>query len=179
MGYYTIVKTNSFSHQNNGNDLVNIFRDLWQSYIVNVNILTYANTTRPLILMHTYFPFGSHYCGKIVPLVWNFFDNDHLVQSNKLIFPLKTENLFQCPISVLVAPLRPYIFITGNNSDGSPILEGIEYNLIQELSQRLNFTLNISIYWDQNLGAVYGGNGSAIGAFGMVGLSHFLCEFKS
>lgn len=132
--YYTVVLTN-FSEDD---DLINIFRDCWQTDIVNINILTYSEVTSgPAVLLYTYFPFTpSHYCGEFVPVVWNSFESGHFVQTNKQFFPLKTKNLFRCSISILVAPIRPYIFETQNYSGSTYDFEGIEYNLLHELSKK-------------------------------------------
>lgn len=165
-GYYTVVLTNYFEDQEH--NIISIFRDCWQNEIVNVNVLTYSDGSRPAaaVLLYTYFPFASSHCGEIVPVIWNSFEIGHTVR-NEPHFPPKTRNLFQCPIPILVAPLRPYIFVTGSDSDATYHFEGIEYNLLVELSKRMNFKLNLTVYWDQDLGALYE-NGSAGGSFGMV-----------
>lgn len=128
--------------------------------------------------MHTYFPFTPYHCGEIIPVAWNSFHSDHFVQPHKEIFPSKTGNLFQCPISILVSPIQPYIFTTENNSDGSYNFDGIEYHLLLELSKQINFKLNISIYWEQFLGELYEFNGSAGGAFGMVRVFFYFSNYK-
>lgn len=163
-GYYTVVLTSFFEDQET--DLINIFRECWKHDIVNVNILTYSEATRPAVLLHTYFPFAPSQCGTILPVVWNTFEMGHFVEKNPL-FPLKTKNLFQCPISILVSQFRPYVFVTRNNADATYDFAGIEYNLLLELAKRINFKLNFTVYWNPNLGALYD-NGSASGAFGMV-----------
>ncbi|KAG4074954.1 hypothetical protein HA402_014533 [Bradysia odoriphaga] len=145
-GFYTVAITNFDEGSDN---LIDTFSAFWSHMILDVNILTYCHKNDSL-LVHTYFPFAPTHCNKIVPVIWNAFKNGNFVETDQQFFPLKTGNLFQCPIPILVTPIRPYIYITRNNSDGSHDFDGFEYNLLCELAKKLNFQLNLSVFWDEN-----------------------------
>ena len=105
--------------------------------------------------MHTYFPFAPTHCTEIVPVTLNAFTNGHFIETGQQLFPTKTRNLYQCPIPIMVAVIRPYIYVTKNYSDGSYDFDGFEYNVLCELAKQLNFQLNITVYWDEDISEVW------------------------
>lgn len=123
--------------------------------MLDVNVLTYDPTETGDLTLYTYFPFTPSHCGKVVPVIWNRFRKGRFVDSNHRLFPVKTQNFHQCPITVLVCPLKPYIFVKTTHSNDSYDFEGTEYNLLQTLSERINFQPVFSIHWDENLGLLY------------------------
>lgn len=163
-GYYTIVLTQL--HKDQATIVTNILRDCWKSDIFDTNVLTLEPTGDDLAL-YTYFPFTPSSCGEIKPMIWNHFRKDRFVNANREMFPLKMKNFHQCPISILVCPLQPYIFVTKIYSNDTYEFEGNEYNLLHTLSERLNFKPEFSVHWDPNLGNI-DSNGTATLAFGMV-----------
>lgn len=168
-GYYTVTLTQFY--QNHNTIVTNILHDCWKNDILNVNILTYGPTgTLDELALYTYFPFTPSNCGKVLPMIWNHFRNNRFVNSEHQLFPLKTENFHQCPISILVCPLKPYIYVTKTYSDGTHDFEGVEYTLLQALSKRINFKPVFSIHWDPNIGMVYE-NGTVSQALGQVGIT--------
>ncbi len=147
-----------------------ILHDCWKAVNLNSNVLTYESPGNvDNLILYTYFPFTQSHCGIVVPVIWNHFRNGHFVNSNHQLFPIKTENFHRCPISILVCPLQPYIFVTKNYSNGLYEFAGSEYNLLQALSERINFTAKFSIHWDPNVGMVLD-NGTVTEALGMVSI---------
>lgn len=164
--YYTIVVSQYYKDRTA--IVANILHDCWKKDILNANVLTYESSANvDNLVSYTYFPFTPSHCGEVVPLVWNHFRNGRFVDSNRQLFPLKTKNFHQCPISILVCPLKPFIFIAKTYSNDSYDFEGTEYNLLQTLAERMNFTTKFSIHWDPNVGMVLD-NGTVTQAFGMV-----------
>lgn len=153
-------------------ELTNIFRAFWRALILNINVLTYSDSTASSsLLLYTYFPFASTHCHKIVPVIWNSFESDQFVQINKPLFALKTANFFQCSISILAAPFPPYMFVTKNDSNESQYtFSGMEYEMLHQLSIKMNFYINFSIFWSPAIGKVYE-NGSADGMYELVSSS--------
>ncbi|KAG4068684.1 hypothetical protein HA402_002375 [Bradysia odoriphaga] len=164
-GYYTVALTKVYQKEDLNSELNNIFNEFWQSMIVNTNILAYSDDDKQSLSLHTYFPFAASHCRKIVPIIWDNFKIDHSVQNEKQLFPFKTNDLFQCPLSILVMPYRPYISVTKNGSHGIHVY-GIEYNVLHELSQRMNFQLNFSFY-PGPLGIIHD-NGTSTGLWKLV-----------
>ncbi|KAG4074997.1 hypothetical protein HA402_014576 [Bradysia odoriphaga] len=146
-GFYTVAITSFDEGSDLNSNLIDTFSAFWSHMILDVNILTYCHKNDSL-LVHTYFPFAPTHCNKIVPVIWNAFKNGHFVETE--LFPSKTKNLFQCPIPILVAQFRPYIYITRNHSDGSHDFDGFEYNLLYVLAKELNFRLNMTVFWDED-----------------------------
>lgn len=160
LGYYTIVVTKSHKDQAIFDA---ILQDFWNNDIINVNILAHnpKRTGKHLVLL-TYFPFTTFHCGDVVPVVWNHFSENRFVVSDRELFPPKTENFYQCPVSVLAAPMRPFFFMDDKNTVG-----GIESDLIKLLSVRLNFKSSLLVHQHLEIGIIHK-NGTITEALGQV-----------
>ncbi|KAG4066952.1 hypothetical protein HA402_007700 [Bradysia odoriphaga] len=165
-GYYTVVITQFY--KDHTTIVNNILHDCWKNDILNVNILTYEPTdAKEDLILYTYFPFTPSNCGNVVPVIWNRFQSGRFDDPNNELFPMKTENFHQCPISILVNLIKPLISVKKTYPNDTYDFEGIEYNVLQTLSERINFTPVFSIHWDDNVGMVYE-NGTVSEALGEV-----------
>lgn len=69
-----------------------IFATLWIEYIVNVNIIWMPPENYNQVLMWTYWPYSSSYCGQAIPLQLNHY-RDGKWMRHVNYFPKKMENL--------------------------------------------------------------------------------------
>ncbi|XP_035911641.1 uncharacterized protein LOC118511793 [Anopheles stephensi] len=124
-----------------------ILRTLWALYIVNAIVLigppsdeTIANGVR----LYTYFPYGEGYCERALPVVWNVYQPDvGFVHPDRVLFPRKLRNFYNCPLVVATFPVFPFIIPNPTAGVGNE-LEGIEGTLLRTLMQRLNFRLQVA-----------------------------------
>lgn len=129
-------------------DLKMAFEHLFSKYILNVHILVLNNENRKEVLIYTYFPFEENNCEKINPIIWNVFKNGTLVD-DKTIFPNKIDNMNGCKIKVSVFVTPPFTFLKTTNNQTT--VSGIEGLLLNFLSKRINFTLDLYIITNELL----------------------------
>lgn len=165
-GYYTIVVTELI--ETNSSIMRNILEDCWERHITNVNILVQHEGDVFVATLYTYFPFQPSYCEKVVPIIWNYFNKGHLVHQDKDLFPQKLRNLHQCPLTIVTVEIPPYIFIGKFQTNDTYFIKGIDANLIQVLSERMNFRPIFIVPDDIPRRGIIYKNGTVTGAFGMV-----------
>lgn len=115
-----------------------IFEEFWKLQVSNVNILS---ATNDIIEMSTFLPFTESECHGVAPVVINSFQND--AWTRRVIFPKKLIDLNGCSIKLSTFDYPPAIII--EKVDGVEKYSGHDIELIQGLSQALNFNLEVNI----------------------------------
>lgn len=140
-GYYLTVLTDG---RINGTAIFELF---WTKHIYNAAII-YVNRMEKLRAM-TFSPFSSESCHD-VKLIW--------VHDLQNLFNESLKNLNQCPINVQAPNWRPYSYTI----DG--VSRGRDVDLVELLSEALNFKLNLEILPDIASWGMLFENGTATGA---------------
>lgn len=115
-----------------------ILHDCWSLYMVNSNVIV-LNDNENDAAIYTYFPFTSHHCEKVVPVVIDNNVNRNQALTASQYFVDKTANLYGCPVSVAPTIYPPYTMLR-NISDRLEF-HGIDANLIYALGERMNYSL--------------------------------------
>lgn len=139
-GFYLIVLTKSQSDflQN----IQKIFRDLFSLYITNTILIISSTENLKEISLYNFFPFQKYGCGRVKPILWNKF-KDGKYSLNRSFFPNKLRNMYGCPIRVVTFETPPYMILEKRPNNSLEIL-GIEGILLRVLSNRMNFTIELS-----------------------------------
>lgn len=163
-GYYVVVITEYYKSQLSG--VKSILTDLWNIFIVNVNIFVKSEDGR-LAQIYTYFPYSESFCAKVKPILWNQFENGSFINKSDW-FPNKMENLYNCSLKVVSFNIQPMMMIE-LHSDGNHVYKGIDGELLFTLAERMNFRINLTFMADDSLkwGALFD-NGTSRGAMRMV-----------
>lgn len=127
-------------------DLKKVFEHLFRKFILNAHILVLNNKNRKEVLIYTNFPFKENNCRKMKPIIWNIFKNGKLTDK-KIVFPNKVENLNGCTIEIAVFDRPPFIFYKTINNKTT--ISGIEGQLLNSISKKINFTLDVTIVKDK------------------------------
>lgn len=124
-------------------EIMNIFKHLWNASIYNVNVMI-ENDFSGNVLVFTYFPFQSHHCSDMNPVLINKYiaEIDDFINSTVNFFPSKIRDLQKCPINVATSNnSQPYIFVT-RQSDGNISLNGRDITVLKTIAKSLNFEIN-------------------------------------
>lgn len=163
-GFYLIVLTKS--HPDFLQKIQKIFQNLWSLYVTNA-IVIIPNTSGNGISLYNFFPFQKYGCGTIKPVLWNRFTNGKY-EFNRIFFPDKLRNMYGCPLRVVTFETPPYMILPKKINNSLEIL-GIEGILLRVLSQRMNFTIIISVPEDgQKWGATDDIQGPVSGAIKLI-----------
>lgn len=119
-GFFLVVMVRKYENQYK--DMEDIFRDMWQHFIINVNILIFNSADE--LEMFSFYPYTAVYCGRVFPILMNKFVDSSFVSSNKH-FDDKLKNLFSCPLTVVTFSIAP-MMIVKRGLNGKPVLSGIE-----------------------------------------------------
>ena len=119
-GYFLFVLIDYYKEQ--VVEMHQVIRDLWEIYIVNVNILM-KNKVENVLDMMTYHPFYPKKCGQAYPVYINQFKNSKFEKPGKF-FVDTLENMNQCPLRVASFNIAPFMMIKYTND--SFILDGID-----------------------------------------------------
>ncbi|XP_070508140.1 uncharacterized protein [Chironomus tepperi] len=139
-------------------EIQEIFDDLWKLQIHNV-IVIYENIKgNGHLSVLTFFPFRSSTdCSNTTPVLINEFINGTFIRGFSNIFPNKMKNLHQCEIIVGSSNnVGPFIY-TKAVINGKRQLAGLDYEVLNTLSQSLNFKANVKI--ESDYGCIFGYNG--------------------
>lgn len=124
-GYFLFVLVDYYSEQYV--EMTQALEDLWQIYIVNVNILM-RSPLNNVMDMYTYYPFTQSYCGKVFPVLINqFINTEFKIAGNYFVDTLS--NMHQCSLKVATFDIPPLMMV--EFTQDSFKLTGIEGYLLQ------------------------------------------------
>ncbi|CRK90896.1 CLUMA_CG004585, isoform A [Clunio marinus] len=156
-GFYLIYYIDNQSD----NDILHyLFKKLSDLFIYNVNVICNDSSG---IQLRTFFFFNERSCNSTYPLVINKFEKNRW--TSKDFFPRKMRNLFGCPLKVATFIYEPAVIMQGSYDDSNYTLVGSEVEILKEIANVLNFSIQYS--FDPSPGA-WGSlkpNGTAAGAY--------------
>lgn len=124
-GFFLVVMVQRYENQ--FKSMKDIFSDMWQHFIINVNILIPISDIE--LEMFSYYPFTAVYCASVFPILNNKFVNLTFVRSEKY-FDDKLKNLFKCPLTVVTFNIAPMMFLK-REANGKHTLSGIDGELLK------------------------------------------------
>lgn len=154
----TIVALNPLSE----NEIQEIFNYCKTRFMIYMDVLTPNENSMDLF---TYFPFSENNpCGCTKPVKVNSFNSKWEKENIKY---KKSRNMHGCPLKIGAAALstEPGVIVT-NTSEGYFELTGIEKEIFDEFSKRLNFKADYQIFQSQ-VGKVFE-NDTGTGVLGKV-----------
>lgn len=145
------------------NETERIFSSAWEHQLYNINlVLEQANGT---IQVKTFFPFRKNSCHDTNPVLLNEFKNGQFVDEAKNFFPEKISDFYGCKVRIATSNMSvPYIFAK-KFENGSYDLSGRDINMLNVLSQGLNFEIDYVFIGDEGYLLE---NGTATGPFLML-----------
>ncbi|XP_043660553.1 uncharacterized protein LOC122624875 [Drosophila teissieri] len=122
-------------------DMQGVFAYCWRHQLLNCNVMTQSSGGQ--VLLHTYFPYAPGQCNDSQPTRINRFLGASW--QHRDYFPSKLHNLNGCPLVVLARRVSPFLDL----DEGQRGLRGLEGRLLQELSHRMNFSIQFAGLQDQ------------------------------
>jgi hypothetical protein len=135
-----------------------IFKLLWQKQIYNVNIM-FEDKSLGIILVKTFMPFSNGSCSNTKPVLINEFKDGKF--SSEDFYLEKMANLQKCRVNGAVTN-SSQIFSIINSKNPHETPKGKDVNIMESLSNTLNFKINFTFIGD--IGYLYA-NGSAKGPY--------------
>ncbi|XP_053699479.1 uncharacterized protein LOC128746456 [Sabethes cyaneus] len=112
--------------------LQHILENFWHKQILYVFIFVISESNG--VQLYSFFPYDQNVCGFVQPVLLDW-QKDRLFRS-------RLPQLYGCPLRIGTFENPPFIMIA-KDAQGHAYLRGIEGNLINTISKRLNFTLTI------------------------------------
>ena len=132
--FFSVVLIEYMKHS----EIESIFKLFWKLLIRNVNLIMMNDNGT--VALFTFMPFNERKCGDTSPLIINTFDKDLMKWVHDEFHPVKTRNLYQCPLIITGAALTAEpSFMIRNDSNGNIEMYGSEKDIFLELSKKLNF----------------------------------------
>jgi Ligated ion channel L-glutamate- and glycine-binding site len=127
-GYYLVILINGRIAE-----IHEMFKHLWKFQIFNVNVMFQDENGD--VLVQTFMPFNAQSCSDTKPILINKFTDGKFINGIDNFFPQKMKNLKNCSVKVSTSN---FAALETKLSDGN----GQDINLINALSQNMNFTIN-------------------------------------
>jgi Bacterial extracellular solute-binding proteins, family 3 len=112
--------------------------------------------------VQTFMPFNAQNCDDTTPITINKFKDGKFTNRIEHFFPKKLKKLHNCPVQVGVTILSEPFSIANKLPNGSYKFTGQDINLIETLSEKLNFKINYTYLKDVGF---IDQNGTAGGSF--------------
>lgn len=109
------------------------------NYWLHCNVM--IQNAKGEVLIYTYFPYTPYHCQQAKSELINQFDGVRF--RNTTFFPKKLLNLHKCPLVIHTWPQPPYVKVN-NLENGTAIFSGLDINVLQALSEDMNFSMQIT-----------------------------------
>ncbi|KAM8720662.1 hypothetical protein ACLKA7_006666 [Drosophila subpalustris] len=106
-------------------------------YWLNCNVM--VQTAKVEVLIYSYYPYREQHCQTAQPELVNRFDGHRMI--NDPMFPNKLTQMHQCPLTLALWHMPPYVELSWDNHTSQLLARGFEVLLVNHLAQHLNFTL--------------------------------------
>lgn len=117
-----------------------IYNLFWKLQIYNVITMHEANSDA--VIVETFDPFNAARCDDTSPVVINEFRRGKFINGAEFLFPSKFRNMGNCALRVATTNESvPYVFID-RFDNGSINIYGRDIDVVNTLSERLNFQIN-------------------------------------
>lgn len=129
----------------NGNEAEakNVLKMVWKFKMFNVDVIYEINEN--LIAIATFEPFHDESCDHIRFFLIDKFENGKFVKNSKKFFPEKLKNLQSCPLRVATSLDASPCVYGEKLKDGGLVPSGSDVEVINALSQVLNFKINFTL----------------------------------
>ena len=161
IGQYLIMFENA-----TWDDMRQIFRTLWDSYIHHVNVL--SKNSSEFVSVHTFIPYSTAGCSNTEPVELTRFSNGSFNPQPEYFYPNKFKNFHRCALRVATYETLAPSVLRENNVNGSYRLYGRDVDTYTTLSKILNFELQVSYITPFGGWGILYPNGSGTGAIGRV-----------
>lgn len=135
---YLVILSKWFPPRETKELLDNIFSAAWKFGIIEIDALVY--TTNASWTLVTYLPYDTEDCmtltyKNLTTLTAANYTRFADIPSAELSIK-KMRNMRRCPITVVVYPCEPYVFVAENGTK----FDGIEIQIVEAVAALLNFT---------------------------------------
>lgn len=141
-GHFLVVAVNGeFSK------IEDMFKYLWMKQIYNANLI--IGHDDGTVMVKTFIPFNVDNCNDTTPKTINSFKDGKFEKSVEKLYPKKMKNLLNCPIRVAISNNSKPLIFAEKLTNGEYELHGRDINLINTLSESLNFRINYTFIGDE------------------------------
>lgn len=146
-GYYLFVLVGGLIPE-----IGEIFRMLWEKYIINVNVIYDNNGT---VTLGTFRPYNHKTCWSTDLLNFAEFKNGNFgIDATVDIFPDKLRNMYECDVRLVTFHRCPAVCV--EKIDGKLTATGFDIGIIELIAESMNFTLKKSILLgDEQWGTIF------------------------
>lgn len=128
---------------NHAIEIQDIFKLMWKLQAYHVNVIFDDGTGK--VLVKSFIPFDDDKCNETSPILINSFENGSFVIGSENFFPVKTRNLHNCQINVLVSNAAEPSIIVERFSNGTNSFSGSDINIVRTIAENLNFSINFTV----------------------------------
>ncbi|XP_011177180.3 uncharacterized protein LOC105208824 [Zeugodacus cucurbitae] len=173
--YYIFLQVRDAFAQSN---LKQIFAYCWANAMINCSVQ--LQNSHGEITVYSYFPFTEQCCGCVEPVLISRFNGTDFVKP--ILFPRKLKNFHGCVLRAAIWHIPPFAYLQSDERGVSQIVGGIEGHLLLQLSEILNFTIEVKVPPDNifQIGAIRMlQDGEVDMSLGSIGQSPALLEIVS
>lgn len=135
---FVIVATVEIVH-NDVNTLNKIFKTLWKNNLLNAHVL--IQDQPQFWTLYTFMPYQKD-CSNLSDVKIESFTpfnyTENMTVTKDQLFPEKLNDFNQCPLTIAIAYLNPFI-IAPENADANHTYDGIEFEIVEQIAKSLNF----------------------------------------
>uniref|UniRef100_A0A1A9X5L9 DRBM domain-containing protein n=1 Tax=Glossina brevipalpis TaxID=37001 RepID=A0A1A9X5L9_9MUSC len=125
-----------------------IFQYFFDSYIVDVDIITHVSNYS---FLYTYHPYNRRFCAHTKPILIEKFKELPKKLSYTYMYPSKTYNFYQCPIKVILYHIPPFMNLTWIKNNTADSINGYDGMILRHLADLMNFTVKMLIERKANM----------------------------
>lgn len=122
-------------------EMTRIFKYCFDNYWIHCDVM--IQNVKGEVYVYTYFPFKENHCFKTKPEKINKFLGEHF--ENEEMFPDKLRNLNKCSLKLTTWDIPPFVMNQSDYYEPERNISGFEIIAMLEISQKLNFTLDINM----------------------------------
>lgn len=148
--------------QRNSNFIDKMFELLWKKKIANANVVHVEIDDVKSVYIKSFFPFHEKQCGNTSAVTWKKLIDGKFYGSWGDILPVKTKNLFGCPIRMVTFDRCPASCV--NIAAKKPAVDGFNIRIIEIIAEKLNFELKTEILLGPDQWGTILANGTTTGA---------------
>ena len=145
---------------------LDVFQPMAKLFAYNVNLLVQnGNVVNDgiAVSIFTIIPFSNSKCNNLLPIEINRFENGSFTKNNSDFFPKKFKNFHKCSLKAAVFQFAPAV-MQYKSKNGSTHLEGSDVELLNGLSDLMNFEIDFVFLAEPGSWGVLYENGTSTGA---------------
>lgn len=136
--FLIITNKSQTSEQN----MIDIFQEFWASNIVKILILAMGKED---VQIYTFIPFNPHDCAVNKPVLLATWTSEGITPPTNIIQKDRVTNLNGCTLNASFINEAPSVIVPNeDHKNGIQTILGMEGSVLMEISNRLNFKLNLA-----------------------------------